>query len=66
MRGLPYSFIKEDIKKFFEDFVLSDESIHFRVNAEGRPTGEGFVEFRGPEDAKAALAKDRMTRQSLH
>lgn len=61
MRGLPYSVIKEDIKKFFEDFVLSDESIHFRVNAEGRPTGEGFVEFCGPQDAKVALAKDRMT-----
>ncbi|XP_071917126.1 uncharacterized protein [Coffea arabica] len=61
MRGLPFSAGKDDIMEFFKDFVLSEDSIHVTFNFEGRPTGEAFVEFASPEDAKAALAKDRMT-----
>ncbi|CAH9103266.1 unnamed protein product [Cuscuta epithymum] len=61
MRGLPYSAEKDDIIDFFKDFVLSENSILITRNFEGRPTGEAFVEFANPEDAKAALAKDRMT-----
>ncbi|XP_019155557.1 PREDICTED: heterogeneous nuclear ribonucleoprotein H-like [Ipomoea nil] len=60
MRGLPYSAANDDIKTFFKEFVLSDKSIHITFNSERRPAGEGFVEFANPEDAKAALAKDRM------
>ncbi|KAL8029353.1 hypothetical protein ABFX02_14G220500 [Erythranthe guttata] len=61
MRGLPFSAGKDDIIDFFENFKLSEESIHITYNYEGRPTGEAFVEFANAEDAKAALAKDRMT-----
>ncbi|KAK3032978.1 hypothetical protein RJ639_035806 [Escallonia herrerae] len=61
LRGLPFSAGKSDIKKFFKDFVLSEDSIHFTVNSEGRPTGEAFVEFASAEDSKAAMVKDRMT-----
>ncbi|XP_031110646.1 heterogeneous nuclear ribonucleoprotein F-like [Ipomoea triloba] len=61
MRGLPYSAAKDDIIEFFKDFVLSEESVHITLNFEGRPTGEAFVEFANPEDAKVALAKDRMS-----
>lgn len=61
MRGLPFSAGKDDIMEFFKDFVLSEDSIHITFNFEGRPTGEAFVEFASPEDAKSALAKDRMT-----
>lgn len=60
MRGLPYSAEKDDVIDFFKDFVLSEDSVHITHNLEGRPTGEAFVEFANPEDAKAALAKDRM------
>ncbi|KAL6976654.1 hypothetical protein U1Q18_025441 [Sarracenia purpurea var. burkii] len=61
MRGLPYSAGKDDILDFFKDFVLSEDSIHFTFNSEGRPTGEAFVEFASAEDSEAAMAKDRMT-----
>ncbi|GFP87024.1 epithelial splicing regulatory protein 1 [Phtheirospermum japonicum] len=61
MRGLPYSAGKDDISDFFQKFSLSDDSIHIIFNFEGRPTGEAFVEFGSADDAKAALAKDRMT-----
>ncbi|XP_019164218.1 PREDICTED: heterogeneous nuclear ribonucleoprotein F-like isoform X1 [Ipomoea nil] len=61
MRGLPFSAGKDDIIEFFKDFVLSEETVHITYNYEGRPTGEAFVEFACPEDAKAAMAKDRMT-----
>ncbi|KAF5748747.1 heterogeneous nuclear ribonucleoprotein F-like [Tripterygium wilfordii] len=39
--------------------MVSEDSIHFTMNAEGRPTGEAFVEFANAEDSKAAMAKDR-------
>ncbi|KAM1807572.1 hypothetical protein ACFX11_030556 [Malus domestica] len=61
LRGLPFSAGKDDIMDFFKDYVLSESSIHFTMNSEGRPTGEGFVEFASAEDSKAAMAKDRMT-----
>ncbi|XP_059665281.1 uncharacterized protein LOC132311399 [Cornus florida] len=61
LRGLPFSAGKDDIIKFFEDFVLTEELIHIMVNSGGRPTGEAFVEFLSVEDSKAAMAKDRMT-----
>lgn len=61
MRGLPFSAGKDDIIDFFKDFTLSEESIHITYNFEGRPTGEAFVVFAGADEAKAALAKDRMT-----
>ncbi|XP_011090022.1 RNA-binding protein sym-2 isoform X2 [Sesamum indicum] len=61
MRGLPFSAGKDDIIDFFKNFTLSEESIHITYNFEGRPTGEAFVEFASAEDAKEALAKDRMT-----
>ncbi|KAL3850125.1 hypothetical protein ACJIZ3_012007 [Penstemon smallii] len=61
MRGLPFSAGKDDVLDFFKNFTLSEKSIHISFNHEGRPTGEAFVEFASVDDAKAALAKDRMT-----
>ncbi|GER55061.1 RNA-binding (RRM/RBD/RNP motifs) family protein [Striga asiatica] len=61
MRGLPYSAGKDDIIDFFKNFTLSDESVHIVLNFDGRPNGEAFVEFANVDDAKEALAKDRMT-----
>lgn len=61
MRGLPYSAAKEDIIDFFYNFKLSEDSIHLISNSKGRASGEAFVEFASPEDADAAMAKDRMT-----
>ncbi|CAH8334501.1 unnamed protein product [Eruca vesicaria subsp. sativa] len=59
LRGLPFSAGKEDILDFFKDFDLSEDSVHVTVNGEGRPTGDAFVEFRGGEESRAAMVKDR-------
>lgn len=61
LRGLAFSAGKDDILDFFKNFTLSEDSIHIIFNFEGRPTGEAFVEFASEDDAKSALAKDRMT-----
>lgn len=61
MRGLPFSAGKDDIIDFFKNFTLSEDSIHVIFNYEGRSTGEAFVEFANPDDARLALVKDRMT-----
>ncbi|GAB4835223.1 hypothetical protein Ancab_000132 [Ancistrocladus abbreviatus] len=61
LRGLPYSAAKDDIIDFFKDFVLSEDKVHITYNSEGRPSGEAFVEFAGPEDSSVAMSKDRMT-----
>ncbi|CAN8268895.1 unnamed protein product [Cochlearia groenlandica] len=61
LRGLPFSAGKEDILDFFKDFDLSEDSVHVTVNAEGRPTGEAFVEFGSTDESKGAMVKDRKT-----
>eukprot|EP00262_Sarcandra_glabra_P020230 TRINITY_DN7963_c0_g1_i1.p1 TRINITY_DN7963_c0_g1~~TRINITY_DN7963_c0_g1_i1.p1 ORF type:complete len:254 (-),score=44.77 TRINITY_DN7963_c0_g1_i1:17-778(-) len=61
LRGLPFSAGKDDVIDFFKDFELSEDCVHVVVNADGRSTGEAFVEFASTEDSKAAMVKDRMT-----
>ncbi|KAK9692355.1 hypothetical protein RND81_09G258600 [Saponaria officinalis] len=61
LRGLPFSARRDDIKKFFKDFVLADDVIHITYNSSGRPSGDAFVEFASAEDSKSAMAKDKMT-----
>lgn len=66
MRGLPFSATKDDIISFFDDASMEysvsplvHDSIHIVTSLDGRPSGVAFVEFASPEDAKAAMAKDR-------
>ncbi|KAJ8424745.1 hypothetical protein Cgig2_013526 [Carnegiea gigantea] len=61
LRGLPFSATEEDIVEFFNGFVLSKDSVHITFNADGRATGEAFVEFASAEDSEAAMEKDRKT-----
>lgn len=59
MRGLPYSVKKPDIVKFFGDFEVSEEKIQIARRADGKVTGEAFVEFASAEDARKAMCKDK-------
>ena len=36
-------------------------SVHIVLNSNGKPTGNGYVQFASPEESKAAMAKDRKT-----
>ena len=62
LRGLPFSVSKRDIIEFFGTTSgLEEENVHIVTHSDGRATGEAFVEFSGPDDARAAMKKDKMT-----
>ncbi|OVA15707.1 RNA recognition motif domain [Macleaya cordata] len=61
LRGLPFSVTKSEILDFFGDFELADDSIHLACRADGKATGEAYVEFVSADEAKRAMCKDKMT-----
>ncbi|CAA7399596.1 unnamed protein product [Spirodela intermedia] len=61
LRGLPFSASRADIVDFFAGFDLPEDKVHIALRADGKATGEAFVEFPSAEEAKRAMNKDRMT-----
>jgi heterogeneous nuclear ribonucleoprotein F/H len=61
LRGLPFSVTKKEIIDFFASSGLDEDNIHIVTHADGRATGEAFVEFRSPEESRDAMKKDKMT-----
>jgi len=59
LRGLPFSASKADVLHFFDGYEIVEDSIEFVVRADGRVTGESYVQFTSPDAAKAAMARDR-------
>ena len=59
MRGLPFTSTKSDIAEFFKEFDAIPESISLTYRSDGRATGEGYIAFRTPENAKNAMALHR-------
>ena len=57
LRGLPYSAQTKDIIQFLADAQVAngDAGIHFTFVADGRPSGEAFVELQSEEDVSKAL-----------
>lgn len=55
LRGLPYQATEQQIAGFFQPLQVVAVQIAF--NASGQPSGFGFVQFRTPDDASAALAR---------
>ncbi|EPS74052.1 hypothetical protein M569_00703, partial [Genlisea aurea] len=60
LRGLPYSAKKSDIANFFAEFAVSEDRIRIACRADGKATGEAFVEFLSAEEAMKAMSKDKM------
>lgn len=61
-RGLPWSTTQNEIKEFFKDARLKDDSldsIHVTLTKEGRPSGEAYIELETQEDLDKAVAMDR-------
>lgn len=56
MRGLPFSSTKAEIFAFFVGHNPIEDSIVLTYRNDGRATGEGYVQFESPEDAKNAMA----------
>lgn len=60
-RGLPWSTTVDEVREFFSDCNLlnGNESIHFTMTREGRPSGEAFIEMASDQDIELGLQKDR-------
>jgi len=59
MRGLPFTSTKSDIAEFFKEYDAIPESISLTYRSDGRATGEGYIAFRTPENAKDAMTLHR-------
>ena len=57
LRGMPWKATTRDIVEFFGDLRVAPNGVHIVLNAEGRPSGDGFVEFETHADAVQALQK---------
>ncbi|KAK9529562.1 hypothetical protein VZT92_013645 [Zoarces viviparus] len=55
LKGLPYEADKKQIKEFFNNLSVMEESVFIAYGPNGRATGEGFLEFRTEQDYKTAL-----------
>ncbi|KAG0623825.1 hypothetical protein M758_3G204800 [Ceratodon purpureus] len=59
MRGMPYSCTSADITAFFKGMQVVVDGIFLCTHADGRPTGEAFVEFANEETAARAMQLHR-------
>ncbi|CAM6037574.1 unnamed protein product [Sphagnum compactum] len=59
MRGMPYSCTSADITAFFKGMQIVPDGIFLCTHADGRPTGEAFVEFVNEETAARAMQLHR-------
>lgn len=66
MRGLPFSATKKDIAEFFKAYKPVEESITLTCRSDGRATGEAYVAFDNPDEAKKAMALHRSTMGSRY
>lgn len=55
LKGLPYEADKKQIKEFFKNLAIVEDSIYIAYGPNGRATGEGFLEFQTEQDYKSAL-----------
>lgn len=55
LKGLPYEADKKQIKEFFKNLEIIDDSMYIAYGPNGRATGEGFLEFKMEQDYKTAL-----------
>ena len=63
LRGLPYQANEQQIAGFFQPLQVVAVQIAF--NASGQPSGFGFVQFRTPDDATAALQRSNQVLRRL-
>ena len=66
MRGLPFTADKGEIFEFFKRFDPIPESVCLTYRSDGRATGEGYIAFQTPDDAKDAMALHRNTMGSRY
>ncbi|XP_034020385.1 RNA-binding protein 12 [Thalassophryne amazonica] len=55
LKGLPYEADKKQLKEFFKNLSIVEDSVYIAYGPTGRATGEGFLEFKTEQDYKTAL-----------
>ncbi|XP_054639483.1 copine-1 isoform X1 [Dunckerocampus dactyliophorus] len=55
LKGLPYEADKKQIKEFFKNLAIVEDTMYIAYGPNGRATGEGFLEFQTEQDYKTAL-----------
>eukprot|EP00803_Ostreobium_quekettii_P000932 evm.model.scf_2244.1 EVM.evm.TU.scf_2244.1 scf_2244:20202-21701(-) len=58
MRGLPFRASKQEVLEFFAEYEMIPDSLHIGVDRLGRPSGEGWLTFSNPNEARRAV-RDR-------
>lgn len=66
MRGLPFTSTKKEIFDFFSDYDPVEATICLTYRSDGRATGEGYIAFNHPDDAKEAMGLHRNTMGSRY
>jgi len=66
MRGLPFTATKKEIFDFFQSYDPMEDSITLTYRSDGRATGEGYIAFKSPDNAKDAMALHRNTMGSRY
>ena len=66
MRGLPFSATREDIFTFFQGYNPLLNTIVLTFRNDGRATGEAYVGFATPDDAKRAMDLHRRSMGSRY
>lgn len=61
LRGLPWESSERDIEKFLEGIPIAPGGIHFVRNAQGRATGEAFVQLESVDGVSAALQRHKLS-----
>ena len=59
LRGLPFSANEQDIMTFFASAQLAPIGIQIMLNAQGRKSGEAYVQFSTSEEARRGLILHR-------
>lgn len=66
MRGLPFTTTKEEIFVFFKAYDPVEDSICLTYRSDGRATGEGYILFATPDNAKDAMVLHRSSMGSRY
>lgn len=55
LRGLPFRVTEREIQEFFQSFNFIPTSVQIDKDTHGRSSGEGWITFISPEEARRAV-----------
>eukprot|EP01012_Entosiphon_sulcatum_P008248 TRINITY_DN14414_c0_g1_i1.p1 TRINITY_DN14414_c0_g1~~TRINITY_DN14414_c0_g1_i1.p1 ORF type:complete len:445 (-),score=45.44 TRINITY_DN14414_c0_g1_i1:1040-2353(-) len=59
VRGLPFNATEADVVQFFTGFQIDPtDGVRFKVNAEGKQTGQAYVKFTSSHEAQRSLSRN--------